>query len=38
MSAFPLLFGGRSIYGTLAGTAIEIEDALASAFWRTSAL
>jgi D-arabinose 1-dehydrogenase-like Zn-dependent alcohol dehydrogenase len=29
LSAFPLVFGGRSIYGTLAGTAIETEDALA---------
>ena len=29
LSAFPLVFGGRSIYGSLAGTAIEIEDALA---------
>ena len=29
MSAFPLVFGGRSIYGTLAGTAIDTEDALA---------
>jgi D-arabinose 1-dehydrogenase-like Zn-dependent alcohol dehydrogenase len=28
-SAFPLIFGGRSIYGSLAGTAIETEDALA---------
>jgi propanol-preferring alcohol dehydrogenase len=29
LSASPLVFGGRSIYGTLAGTAIETEDALA---------
>jgi propanol-preferring alcohol dehydrogenase len=29
VSAFPLVFGGRSIYGTLAGTAIDTEDALA---------
>jgi alcohol dehydrogenase, propanol-preferring len=29
LSAFPLVFGGRSIYGTLAGTAIETEDTLA---------
>jgi len=29
MSAFPLVFGGRSINGSLAGTAIETEDALA---------
>ncbi len=29
LSAFPLVFGGRSIYGALAGTAIETEDALA---------
>jgi propanol-preferring alcohol dehydrogenase len=29
LSAFPLIFGGRSIYGSLAGTAIETEDALA---------
>jgi propanol-preferring alcohol dehydrogenase len=29
LSAFPLVFGGRSIYGSLAGTAIDIEDALA---------
>jgi propanol-preferring alcohol dehydrogenase len=29
LSAFPLVFGGRSIYGTLVGTAIETEDALA---------
>src|SRR5438128_193707 len=28
-SAFPLVFGGRSIYGSLAGTAIDTEDALA---------
>jgi propanol-preferring alcohol dehydrogenase len=29
LSAFPLVFGGRSIYGTLAGTAMDTEDALA---------
>src|ERR1700724_2774381 len=29
LSAFPLVSGGRSIYGSLAGTAIETEDALA---------
>ena len=29
LSAFPLIFGGRSIYGSLAGTAIDTEDALA---------
>src|SRR5882757_2629092 len=29
LSAFPLVFGGRSIYGSLAGTAIETEDVLA---------
>ena len=29
LSAFPLVFGGRAIYGSLAGTAIETEDALA---------
>jgi propanol-preferring alcohol dehydrogenase len=29
LSAFPLVFGGRSMYGSLAGTAIETEDALA---------
>jgi len=29
VSAFPLVFGGRSIYGTLAGTAIDDEDTLA---------
>jgi len=29
LSASSLVFGGRSIYGTLAGTAIETEDALA---------
>src|SRR2546428_3944986 len=29
LSAFPLVFGGRSIYGSLAGTAIATEDALA---------
>jgi alcohol dehydrogenase, propanol-preferring len=29
LNAFPLVFGGRSIYGSLAGTAIETEDALA---------
>jgi propanol-preferring alcohol dehydrogenase len=29
LSAFPLVFGRRSIYGTLAGTAMDTEDALA---------
>src|ERR1700730_15125372 len=29
LSAFPLVFGGRSIYGSLTGTPIESEDALA---------
>jgi alcohol dehydrogenase, propanol-preferring len=29
LSAFPLVFGGRSIYGALTGTAIESEDTLA---------
>src|SRR6266446_1064591 len=29
LSTFPLVFGGRSIYGSLAGTAIDTEDALA---------
>jgi propanol-preferring alcohol dehydrogenase len=29
LNAFPLVFGGRSIYGTLTGTAIETEDTLA---------
>jgi len=29
LSAFPLVFGGRSVYGTLAGTAIDTEDTLA---------
>jgi propanol-preferring alcohol dehydrogenase len=29
LSAFPLVFGGRSIYGTLAGTAIDTEHTLA---------
>src|SRR3989475_11214027 len=29
LHAVPLIFGGRSVYGTLAGTAIETEDALA---------
>src|SRR3984893_10982304 len=29
LSALPLVFGGRSVYGSLAGTAIETEDALA---------
>jgi D-arabinose 1-dehydrogenase-like Zn-dependent alcohol dehydrogenase len=28
LNAFPLVFGGRSIYGSLAGTAIDTEDAL----------
>jgi len=29
LNAFPLVFGGRSIYGTLTGTPIESEDTLA---------
>src|SRR6202047_5476142 len=29
LNAFPLVFGGGSIYGSLAGTAIDTEDALA---------
>jgi D-arabinose 1-dehydrogenase-like Zn-dependent alcohol dehydrogenase len=29
LSAFPLIFGGRSIYGSLAGTAMDTEDTLA---------
>ena len=29
LSAFPLVFGGRSIYGSLSGTPIETEDTLA---------
>ena len=29
LNAFPLVFGGRSIYGSLTGTAIEQEDTLA---------
>jgi propanol-preferring alcohol dehydrogenase len=29
LNAFPLVFGARSIYGTLTGTAIETEDTLA---------
>src|ERR1700675_4666879 len=29
LSAFPLVFGGRSIYGSLTGTAIDQEDTLA---------
>src|SRR6266511_1303041 len=29
LSAFPLVFGGRSIYGSLTGTPIDNEDALA---------
>jgi alcohol dehydrogenase, propanol-preferring len=37
LSAFPLVFGGRSIYGSLTGTAIDQEDTLALASWRTSA-
>ena len=28
LSAFPLVFGGRSIYGSLTGTAIDNEDTL----------
>jgi D-arabinose 1-dehydrogenase-like Zn-dependent alcohol dehydrogenase len=29
LNAFPLVFGGRSIYGTLTGTPIDSEDTLA---------
>jgi D-arabinose 1-dehydrogenase-like Zn-dependent alcohol dehydrogenase len=29
LSASPLVFGGRSVYGSLTGTSIEAEDALA---------
>ena len=29
LSAFPLVFGARSIYGSLTGTSIDTEDALA---------
>ena len=29
LNAFPLVFGGRSIYGSKTGTPIEIEDGLA---------
>jgi D-arabinose 1-dehydrogenase-like Zn-dependent alcohol dehydrogenase len=29
LNAFPLVFGGRSIYGSITGTPIEIEDGLA---------
>ena len=29
LNAVPLIFGGRSVYGTLAGTAIDSEDTLA---------
>jgi alcohol dehydrogenase, propanol-preferring len=29
LNAFPLVFGGRSVYGSLAGTAIDTEDTLA---------
>ena len=28
LNAFPLVFGGRMVYGSLTGTPIEIEDAL----------
>ena len=28
LNAFPLVFGGRSIYGTLTGTPIDSEDTL----------
>jgi propanol-preferring alcohol dehydrogenase len=36
VSAFSLIFGGRSIYGTLTGTAIDSEDTLAFSVLRTS--
>jgi propanol-preferring alcohol dehydrogenase len=29
LNAFPLVFGGRSVYGSLTGTAIDQEDTLA---------
>ena len=29
LNAFPLVFGGRSIYGSLVGTPIDTEDELA---------
>jgi propanol-preferring alcohol dehydrogenase len=29
LSAFPLVFGGRSVYGSLVGTPIDTEDELA---------
>jgi D-arabinose 1-dehydrogenase-like Zn-dependent alcohol dehydrogenase len=29
LKAFPLVFGGRSVYGSLTGTPIDVEDALA---------
>ena len=29
LNAFPLVFGGRSIYGSLTGTPIDSEDTLA---------
>jgi len=29
LNAFPLVFGGRSIYGSLTGTPIDVEDSLA---------
>ena len=29
LQAFPLVFGGRSVYGSLTGTPIDVEDALA---------
>jgi D-arabinose 1-dehydrogenase-like Zn-dependent alcohol dehydrogenase len=29
LSAFPLVFGGRAIYGSLTGTPIDNEDTLA---------
>ena len=28
LSAFPLVFGGRSVYGSLTGTAVDQEDTL----------
>jgi alcohol dehydrogenase, propanol-preferring len=32
LSAFPLVFGGRAIYGSLTGTRIDNEDTLAFSF------
>lgn len=37
LSTTPLIFGGRSVYGTLTGTPIDSEDTLAFSVWRISA-